>query len=194
MSFVKKENNSKNISEEKNKSYTIADKLQAYFKPTDIQKDILRYKSNSFARSLCFLAILCNCLGFCFVYSTMTKVTFITGVDIVYNILFLLMTFLTAEQIKVYNKKASIYALLLGVLSIAHYFWYILPLYTSEAILSWVMVADLILFISAGAMLIISAIANFFRSSILYNYLKEASKTESAAALELKSKMKKGKF
>ena len=167
----------------------IATNIQAYFKPTDIQKDILRYKSNTLARSFCFLAIICNCLAFLFVYSTMTKVSYLTGIDIVYNILFMLFTFLTAEKIKVYNKNSSYAAFGLGLLEIAHYFWYILIIYTQEgSIEAWVNFADLILMMVSGGLLIVAAVANYFRSSILENYLNTLAETDATAKLDLLSK------
>ncbi len=167
----------------------IGTNIQAYFKPTDVQKDILRYKSNSLARSFCFIAIICNCLAFLFVYSTMSKVSYLTGIDIVFNILFMLFTFLTAEKIKVYNKNASFAALGLGLLEITHYFWYILIIYTQEgSIEAWVNYADLILMMVSGGLLIVAAIANYFRSSILENYLNTLAETDATAKLDLLSK------
>lgn len=163
--------------------------IQAYFKPTDVQKDILRYKSNTLARSFCFIAIICNCLAFSFVYSTMSKVSYLTGIDIVFNILFMLFTFLTAEKIKVYNKNASFAALGLGLLEISHYFWYILIIYTQEgSIETWVNFADLILMMVSGGLLIVSAVANYFRSSILENYLNTLAETDATAKLDLLNK------
>lgn len=167
----------------------ISTNIQAYFKPTDIQKDILRYKSNGLARSFCFLAIICNCLAFLFVYSTMTKVSYLTGIDIVYNILFMLFTFLTAEKIKVYSKNATYAALALGVAEITHYFWYILIIYTQEGTIeAWVNFSDLILMMVSGGLLIVAAVANYFRSSILENYLNTLAKTDATAKLDLLNK------
>ena len=101
----------------------------------------------------------------------------------------MLFTFLTAEKIKVYNKNSSFAALGLGLLEITHYFWYILIIYTQEgSIEAWVNYADLILMMVSGGLLIVAAIANYFRSSILENYLNTLAETDATAKLDLLSK------
>lgn len=176
--------NAKKIKKPKVKKHTVRNKLKAYFNPNDVQKDMLRYQNHKFAYTLCMFAILLNCLGFCFVYSTLVDVIWTTGIDIIFNILFLLATFLVAENIKVYSQKASYLAMLLGVLEIGHFFWYSLPLILSESIDPWVFYGDLVCFISSGTFLIIAGVANFFKSKTLYKHLQELSKNDDTAKRE----------
>ena len=88
--------------------------IKSYFKPQETQVDMLRYRTHKMGYMLCFLAIICDCVGFAFIYSTITAVDVFNGLDIIFNILFMLFTFLVAEQVKVYNVKASYAALVLG--------------------------------------------------------------------------------
>lgn len=193
---MKKINSNNQTPESSNKSgffQRLGNSIHAYFIPNEEQKDMLRYQPHKSAYWLCMFAILLDCLGFCFVYSTLENVEWTTGVDIIFNILFLLVTFVTAENIKVYNKTASYIGIIIGALEIGHFFWYSLPLYTAGDILTWVMVGDLVCFIAAGAFLLIAGIANFYKSTALNNYLHKIAETDASARLELEQKAKKSK-
>jgi len=159
------------------------------------QLDMLRYRNHKFAYFMCLLAIVANCLGMCFAYSTLNQyqVTFATGIDIIYNIVFMLFTFITAETIKVYSKKASYYAIVLGLAQIGHFFWYSMVLHNAGEMLDWVFFGDMVLFFASGLFLIAAGIVNIFKSTALFNYLKELSETDAAAKLEFEKNYSKKK-
>ena len=165
--------------------------IKSYFKPQETQVDMLRYRTHKMGYMLCFLAIICDCVGFAFIYSTITAVDVFNGLDIIFNILFMLFTFLVAEQVKVYNVKASYAALVLGGLEIGHLFWYPTVLFAAGNLSNSVYVLNVRCMITAGASLIIAGIANLFRGTILHNYLNELAKTDESAKLELQHKEEK---
>ena len=61
--------------------------IKSYFKPQETQVDMLRYRTHKMGYMLCFLAIICDCVGFAFIYSTITAVDVFNGLDIIFNIL-----------------------------------------------------------------------------------------------------------
>lgn len=89
-----------------------------------IHNDLKRYKNNKLAASLALLAIIFNCLYFCLLYSFRDKYfgTWRLGVSVVLTLLVLLITFLSSEGIKNYNKKFAILLTALAVIQIIRMF------------------------------------------------------------------------
>lgn len=89
-----------------------------------IHGDLMRYKSNKLASSLALLAIIFNCLYFCLLYSFRDKFfgTWRLGVSVILTLIVLLVTFLSSEGIKNYNKKYAIALLILAVVQIIRMF------------------------------------------------------------------------
>lgn len=89
-----------------------------------IHSDLMRYKSNKLASSLALLAIIFNCLYFCLLYSFRDKFfgTWRLGVSVILTLIVLLVTFLSSEGIKNYNKKFAIALLILAVVQIIRMF------------------------------------------------------------------------
>lgn len=89
-----------------------------------IHGDLMRYKSNKLASSLALLAIIFNCLYFCLLYSFRDKFfgTWRLGVSVILTLVVLLVTFLSSEGIKNYNKKFAIALLILAVVQIIRMF------------------------------------------------------------------------
>ncbi len=179
---------SRKVEKLKRSDIILRDRYQAYVHPNDLQKDMMRYHRNSLGHSLCFLAIAVGALGFCFTYSHLSVCDFSTGVDIIFNIIFMLVTFLTAEKVKVYNVKSSFAAMILGVLEILHFVWYTIPTYSNTAVQmpAWVFIATLVCYIIGGISLLFVGVTNYYRGTILKKYLKEQAATDYSAALELK--------
>lgn len=102
-----------------------------------IQADILRYKKNKLPAMLALLGLVFNCLYFCLLYGVkasrdssgdFTKwVTIEIGISVILTLVVLLVTFLSSEGIKGYNKKYAIPLLVIAVFQIIRIFFY--PLY-----------------------------------------------------------------
>ena len=91
-----------------------------------IQKDRMRFTKDSFSGNLVLLAIVFDCLYFVSLYQSDVGTyyyTWVIGVSIVYNLLFLLAAFLASESVK--NRRSGYAPLLvvLGVVQIARIFY-----------------------------------------------------------------------
>ncbi len=75
-----------------------------------IRTDRMRYVKNTSSSRLCYLAILMNVLYFISIYKSDVGSWYyqiLVGGSIVYNLLFMLITFLASEGVKNYQKKYS---------------------------------------------------------------------------------------
>lgn len=150
-----------------------------------IAKDRMRFTKNSLSSTLCYLAILFNVLYFANIYSTDVGNYYYSitiGLSVVYNLLFLLFTFLGSEGVKNYSKGYSILVTVIGVLQIVRIFY--IPLKAHNAVISLegveTVVMDLKQFIlvtvylalSAGLCIAAGAIG-FIKTVKLENYKKE---------------------
>lgn len=91
-----------------------------------LSDDILRYKKNKLASTFALLGLAFNCLYFLLLYA-MPKEEFRTitiGFSIVLTLVILLITFLSSEGVKGYNKKFSIVLLVIAVIQILRIFYY----------------------------------------------------------------------
>ena len=90
-----------------------------------IKKDRMRFTKNTLSSTLCYIAILFNVLYFASIYSTDVGNYYYNihiGMSVVYNLLFLLFTFLCSEGVKNYSKGYSIFLLAIGAMQIVRIF------------------------------------------------------------------------
>jgi uncharacterized membrane protein len=93
---------------------------------SDIKKDRLRYTKNKLSSTLAILAIVFDALYFISLYSSDVGryfYTYIIGASIVYNLLFLLCTFLSSEGVKSYKLSYAILLIVVGALQIVRIFY-----------------------------------------------------------------------
>ena len=98
--------------------------------------DRMRFVKNTSSSRLCYLAILLNVLYFVSIYKSDVGSWYyqiLVGGSIVYNLLFMLITFLCSEGVKSYQKNYSIVLCVLGALQICRIF--ILPLQAHSAVI-----------------------------------------------------------
>lgn len=150
-----------------------------------IAKDRMRFTKNTLSSTLCYIAILFNVLYFANIYSTDVGNYFYTiniGASVVYNLLFLLFTFLCSEGVKNYSKGYSIFLLAIGAMQIVRIFG--IPLSAHTTIISLNKVDTLVMddkqFITVVVFLLISAacciaagVIGLIRTLVLENYKKE---------------------
>lgn len=92
----------------------------------DVKKDRLRYTKNKLSSTLAILAIVFDALYFISLYSSDVGkyfYTYIIGASIVYNLLFLLCTFLSSEGVKSYKLSYAILLIVVGALQIGRIFY-----------------------------------------------------------------------
>ncbi len=90
-----------------------------------IERDIMRYTKNKSSANLAYLAILFDVFYFVSVYKSDVGSYYYTitiGASIVYNLLFMLASFLASEGVKNYKPGYSYLLLILGVVQIARIF------------------------------------------------------------------------
>lgn len=90
-----------------------------------IKKDRMRFTKNTSSSTLCYIAIFFNVLYFANIYSTDVGNYFYKidiGLSVVYNLLFLLFTFLCSEGVKNYSKGYSIFLLIIGAMQVVRIF------------------------------------------------------------------------
>lgn len=90
----------------------------------DIKIDIMRYKANQSSFLLCILAIVLNVAMFLIVYKETNCVpSYLLGIDLIINVVFMLAAFLIAEKTKAYNKTGGIAAIILAAIEIGRIFF-----------------------------------------------------------------------
>ena len=95
----------------------------------------MRYIKNTASSRLCYLGILADVLYFVSIYGSNVGSWYyqwLIGVSIVYNLLFMLITFLASEGVKNYQRKYSPLLYGLGAAQFVRIF--ILPMQASRAI------------------------------------------------------------
>ncbi len=100
----------------------------------ELKLDRMRYVKNTASSRLCYLAILLNVLYFVSIYKSDVGSWYyqiLVGGSIVYNLLFMLLTFLASEGVKSYQTAYNKLLFILGVLQICRIF--ILPMQARAA-------------------------------------------------------------
>lgn len=90
-----------------------------------LKKDRMRYVKNKLSTNLAYLAIVFNVLYFVSIYSTDNGSYYYTitiGASVVYNLLFLLATFLCSEGLKNYNMPYAVTITVVGALQLVRIF------------------------------------------------------------------------
>ena len=95
-----------------------------------ISKDRMRYIKNKFSSNMCILAILFDVFFFVSIYkinidTSKNYYNILIGGSIVYNLVFMLLAFLSCESVKNYDEKQCWVMVALGVLQVVRIF--ILP-------------------------------------------------------------------
>lgn len=101
----------------------------------ELKLDRMRYVKNTASSRLCYLAILLNVLYFISLYKSDVGSWYyqiLVGGSIVYNLIFMLLTFLASEGVKNYQGKFSIVLYALGAMQVCRVF--ILPMQAHTAV------------------------------------------------------------
>ena len=100
----------------------------------ELKLDRMRYVKNTASSRLCYLAILLNVLYFVSIYKSDVGSWYyqiLVGASIIYNLLFMLVTFLASEAVKNYQAGFSKVLFVVGALQVARIF--ILPMQAHAA-------------------------------------------------------------
>ncbi len=92
----------------------------------ELKKDRLRFTKNKLSANLILLAIAANALYFVSIYGSDVGSYYYSlfiGASIVYNLVFMLLAFLSSEGVKNYKLGYAVTAIVLGVLQVARIFY-----------------------------------------------------------------------
>lgn len=161
-----------------------------------IKKDRLRYSKNKLSADLTLLAIVMNALYFVSIYKSDVGsyyYTYMMGISVVYNLLFMLIAFLCSEGVKSYKLNYSFVLLALGVGQIIRIF--IIPLNAvnteitlgemTEPVMQAPQFSRICIYlVSSAALLIIAGITAFIKTRTLISYQAELDKKAEGASHE----------
>ena len=149
-----------------------------------VKRDRMRYTKNSLSSSLALLAIVFNVLYFVSIYQSdkgKFYYTILIGASVLYNLVFMLMAFLSSEGVKNYKPGYSWLLLALGVGQVARIF--ILPQQAHEAVVQNAPVMGdaqytyvLVCLIASAACCIVSAVINLIKSRQLTEHIASIEK------------------
>ena len=149
-----------------------------------IQRDRMRFVKNSMCANLCYLAILADIFYFVLLYRSDVGAYYYTiqiGASIVYNLLFLLIVFLSSEEVKNYNKRFSIVLLVVGALQIIRIFAIPMDAHAATIVVDGAEISvmgdaqfirSVIYLIVSAACLIVSVVVNIIRCNTLEEHNK----------------------
>lgn len=149
-----------------------------------IQRDRMRFTKNSLSSNLAILGILANVFYFVSIYKSDVGTyyySYIIGISIVYNLIFMLAVFLSSEGVKNYKRNYSYLLAAIGVIQIVRIF--IIPVDAHRTTVDLngqsVLVMQnaqftrvLIYLIISAVCLVSSAVVNFIRCNELEAHLK----------------------
>ena len=107
--------------------------------PKQVKLDRMRYAKNALSSRLTYLAILFNVLYFVSIYESDVGSWYYSitiGASVVYNLVFMLMTFLASEGVKNYKMGYSVLLVAAGALQIGRIFYLPLQAYKATVTIS----------------------------------------------------------
>ena len=156
-----------------------------------IKKDRMRFIKNKMSSNLILLAIVANALYFVSIYRSDVGSYYykiFIGASVVYNLIFMLVAFLSSEGVKNYKMSYSYAAIVLGILQIARIFY--LPREAHEtpnpvvgAEGEMVMSGGQFTYVSvclivSAVLLVLAGIVGIIRTTTLNNYQAELNKKQ----------------
>lgn len=140
----------------------------------NIKADKMRYQMNNLAYLFILLGMAISVVVLFRIITPKTVIpNFGIALEILINIVLLLLTFLTAERCKFYQKKWGIVSFVIAGVHLLRIFYVPKSLLTLGQITSGqFMIIVLLLAVSAG-LLILGGVVTIIRSNILTNHLKE---------------------
>ena len=156
-----------------------------------IKKDRLRFTKNKMSSTLIILAIVVNALYFVSIYRTDVGTYYYNitiGASVLYNLIFMLVAFLTSEGVKNYKMSYAYVSIVLGILQIARIFY--LPAeahntpnpmvgFENEMVMSGEQFTYVTICLCVSAVLLVCAgIVGIMKTTTLNNYKAELEKKQ----------------
>ncbi|MDE7361989.1 MAG: hypothetical protein K2N38_08665 [Oscillospiraceae bacterium] len=153
-----------------------------------IKRDRLRFTKNKLSSNLTLLAILINAFYFVSVYKCDVGTYYykwFIGISVLYNLVFMLVAFLSSEGVKSYNIKYSFPLIAIGILQVVRIF--ILPLQAKNAVITLDGVEQAvmedgkffyqsILLVASGVLCVIAGVVNIIKAQTLASHQAQIDK------------------
>ena len=132
-----------------------------------------KYKNDTIAYLFVLLGIVFNCFAFIKLYEENGQFfyDYRMAFSVLFNLIFMLAVFLTAENVKKYHRKYAVVAIVIGVLQFLRIFEYVKDAYTANAIAKNIYTYIVIFYGLSGLSLIIGGITGFINSTILKRFV-----------------------
>ena len=132
-----------------------------------------KYKNDTFAYIFVLLGIVFNCFAFIKLYEQNSNFfyDYRMAFSVLFNLIFMLAVFLTAENVKKYHRSYAIVAIVIGALQFLRIFDYVKDAYTAEVISSNIYTYIIVFYALSGASLIIGGVAGCINSTILKRFV-----------------------
>ena len=132
-----------------------------------------KYKNDTFAYLFVLLGIVFNCFAFIKLYEENAQFfyDYRMAFSVLYNLVFMLAVFLTAENVKKYHRSYAIAAIVIGALQFLRMSEYVRDAYQAAAIAKGVYSYIVIFYALSGASLVIGGIAGVINSTILKRFV-----------------------
>lgn len=139
-----------------------------------ISIDKRKYKTDSLSYTLTILGLLANVFYFITLYRNNYNFyySYKMGISVLYNLIFMLLVFLSAEEIKYYKRPYSFLLCLIGLGQFARVFYYPKQAFDAGALPANSYLAIRIYLIISAVLLISAAIISFINSTILKRYIE----------------------
>lgn len=161
-----------------------------------IKKDRLRYSKNKLSSNLTLLAIVFNALYFVSIYKSDVGsyyYSYIMGISVVYNLLFMLIAFLASEGVKSYKLNYSYVLAALGLGQIVRIF--ILPIDAKNTVITLSQESQQVMqdgqfmrvcfyLLASAALCILAGITAFIKTRTLTSYEEELKQKAKGASHE----------
>lgn len=140
----------------------------------DLKNDIRNYKNDSLARLLTLLGLAVNCVYFITLYKAndIFYYQYPMGLSVLYNLIFMLIVFLSAENVKVYNSKFAYPLIIIGLLQVLRIFYLPKNALAASALSNTRYLILVVALIVSMALLVFAGIISIINSTKLKMYNK----------------------
>lgn len=142
----------------------------------------MKYKNDSLAYLLILLGLVVNVVYFVIFYEVNNQFLYSIkiGISVLYNLIFLLSVFLSAENIKKYNRKYAVFTCIIGLMQFVRIFAYLSEVNAAGVFAGNKHMVLVILLIISGVLLILGSIVSIVNSTILKSFVEGKLKLDSA--------------
>lgn len=135
----------------------------------------MKYKRDSLSFGLAVLGLVFNVLFFFAFYRNNGNFyyTWMMGISVLYNLLFMLFVFYSAQEVKNYHRNFAVLLFLLGVGQIIRVFIYPKQALAADALEAKKYALLVVYLLISAGFLLASGAVSFTRSTILANYVKK---------------------